>query len=612
MLKGIVSARTKIDAQHGEEPFPFRGDVFVLDAITSTPGAPAAPLVDLDGRWVGLVGKIVTARQTNTFLNYAYPIEEVKAFLKDAKSGMNAATRPAVVDAPAGYHGIHLSKIAYHRQLPFVQSVASGSPAAAAGVKADDLIVSANGTAIPNGRIFNELCERLHAGDELSLIVKRGEQLPIHPLQVDGAAEMSPSPRAAQSLTAGSVRSRVLHLFRGGGAMALTLLTSATVSLAQPASQPVTSDAPDTYRLQQEVFRAAAERIAPCVVTIETIGGTQPPPAVGPQRPPGPPGPDQPPGRPGRHPGDRRPAPEPRPGFIIADGPTTGLVWSADGLILTSAFNFVRDPSVITVILPDGRRFVGQLLARDEVRRLAMVKIQASNLPVPTWVQETSTIKVGQWALALGRGFGGKDPSVSAGIVSGLNRKAGLAVQTDAKLSPANFGGPLIDLEGRVIGLCVPMGMSNSAMAGVDWYDLGIGFAVPFAQTGKSAESLAVGHNLRRGLLGVLLDPRSKHGVRIRNLADRSPATRAGLAVGDVIIALDGQPVNGYADLSRLMSAHLAGEKVSVRIKRGKDELDVPLVLGVPEDMGELPAVPLEPESEPAEAQPAESQPHGD
>jgi serine protease Do len=177
VLKGIVSAKVPIDALHGGEAFPFRGEVYVLDALTSTPGAPGSALIDLDGRWVGLVGKIVTARQTNTFLNYAYPMDEIRAFLRDAKAGANAATRPAVVDAPAGYHGIRLSKIAYRRQLPFVQSVAAGSPAGAAGVKAEDLIVSANGTAVPHARIFNELCERLHAGDELSLIVKRGEQL---------------------------------------------------------------------------------------------------------------------------------------------------------------------------------------------------------------------------------------------------------------------------------------------------------------------------------------------------------------------------------------------------------------------------------------------------
>jgi serine protease Do len=177
VLKGIVSGRTRIDAARGVQTFPFRGEVLVLDAITSTPGGPGSALIDLNGRWVGLVGKIVSARQTNTFLNYAYPIEEVQAFLRDAESGAQSATRPVSLDAPAGFHGIRLSSIAYRRQLPFVQRVAPGSPAAQAGVKADDLIVSANGTAIPHARAFNELCERLRPGDELSLVIKRGEQL---------------------------------------------------------------------------------------------------------------------------------------------------------------------------------------------------------------------------------------------------------------------------------------------------------------------------------------------------------------------------------------------------------------------------------------------------
>ena len=397
---------------------------------------------------------------------------------------------------------------------------------------------------------------------------------------------------------------------------AIFLLLVFASSVFSQTTAPADDDPLRTYRLQQQVFRHAAERIAPCVVTIETIGGTQP--QAAPANPLAPPrGPGEPPDRPGGGPPGRpqrpRPRVEPGPGFIIADGPTTGLIWSTDGLILTSAFNFVRDPSVITVVLPDGRHFVGQLLARDEVRRLAMLKIEATHLPVPQWVTSPADIQVGQWALALGRGFGGDQPSVSAGIISGLNRKGGVAIQTDAKLSPANFGGPLIDLDGRVIGMNVPMGMGNSAMAGVDWYDSGIGFAVPFAQAGKSAESLALGHNLRRGLMGVQLDPRSKDGVRIGNMADRSPAARAGLAAGDVIVALDGKPTPDYTELQRLLSARLAGEKVVLRIKRGKDQkdqMDVTVVLGVLEDMGELPAPP--PETEPADTQPAGSQPGDD
>ncbi len=177
VMKGIVCGRTRLNAVRGTQPFPYVGEVILIDAITSGPGSPGSAIVDLDGRWVGLVGKNVTSRFTNTLLNYALPIEEVKNFLQDAKSGGTTATRPTTRDAGPGYHGIQLSNIAYRRQLPFVRSVAKGSPAATAGVKADDLIVSANGTATPRGRDFTEACERLRTGDELSLIIKRGEQL---------------------------------------------------------------------------------------------------------------------------------------------------------------------------------------------------------------------------------------------------------------------------------------------------------------------------------------------------------------------------------------------------------------------------------------------------
>lgn len=184
VTRGIVAGRTRLDAVQGAEAFPYRGDVLLLDAMTSNPGSPGSAIVDLDGRWVGLAGEVVTSRLTNTDLNYAYPIDEIRDFLRDAAAADNAASQPhAVASRPAagadrpGYHGIRLSTIAYHRQLPFVKSVADGSPAKAAGVRADDLIISANRVAVPQGRVFTELCERLHPGDELTLIIKRGEEL---------------------------------------------------------------------------------------------------------------------------------------------------------------------------------------------------------------------------------------------------------------------------------------------------------------------------------------------------------------------------------------------------------------------------------------------------
>lgn len=175
--KGVVTGRGRLDAMQGTQAFPYRGDIILIDAISSTIGSPGSAVVDLDGHWIGLVGEIVQSRLTNTNLNYAYPVEEILAFIKDAQASSKSATRPARVAAGPGYHGVRLSNIGYRKQLPFISGVVRGSPAESAGLRRDDLIISANGTAIPHVRAFNELCERLYAGDELSLVVKRGEQL---------------------------------------------------------------------------------------------------------------------------------------------------------------------------------------------------------------------------------------------------------------------------------------------------------------------------------------------------------------------------------------------------------------------------------------------------
>src|SRR5207253_11404701 len=126
------------------------------------------------------------------------------------------------------------------------------------------------------------------------------------------------------------------------------------------------------------VVRAAVSRIAPSIVTIETVGGAQP---NGEQPPASRPSGMEPPGRGGRQRHGQQ------PGFRVADGPTTGLIWSADGWIISSSFNFVRNPIVTTVLIADRgsgrpRRFVAKLVARDLIRRIALLKIDAPDLPV--------------------------------------------------------------------------------------------------------------------------------------------------------------------------------------------------------------------------------------
>ena len=111
---------------------------------------------------------------------------------------------------------------------------------------------------------------------------------------------------------------------------------------------------------------------------------------------------------------------------------------------------------------------------------LVLLKVEAEpKLPVPESVP-SAEMRVGQWALAVGRTFEASRPNVSVGIVSALGRIWGKAIQTDAKISPNNYGGPLVDISGRVLGVLVPMSPDGSGeMAGVEWYDSGIGFAIP-------------------------------------------------------------------------------------------------------------------------------------
>jgi serine protease Do len=384
---------------------------------------------------------------------------------------------------------------------------------------------------------------------------------------------------------------------RALGIALVVMLVGSTVRAFAAADAPSASDELQLYRARQIVFEQAAARVAPCVVTIETVGGTQPPsPRVAASGPAG---------RPRREVADSA--------FIIADGPTTGLIYDSDGLIITSAFNFVRNPSVITVTLADGRRFVGELLAKDEIRRLAMVKIDANGLPTPNWVEQEDRVLVGQSALALGRGFRTDQPAITAGIISGKNRQAGLAIQTDAKLSPGNFGGPLIEIEGRVLGLAVPMGLGTGAMAGVEWYDSGIGFAIPFWQIKQSATDLALGHSLRRGMIGIRITPGLTRVVRVAAVADPSPALRAGIQAGDIIIAIDGETVTDYPSLQKIMITRQAGQRVNVKIKRNDQTLDLSVVLAVPEDIGEIPS-PLTPEppGEEPEREPGPDEPEGE
>lgn len=304
--------------------------------------------------------------------------------------------------------------------------------------------------------------------------------------------------------------------------------------------------------LEEQSLRAAVAHVAPSVVKIETVGGL-----------------------------------EKVEGLLVGLGSTTGLIVSPDGYIISSAFNFIQQPSSILVTLPDGTRSAAKVVARDHSRMLVLLKVAVKGeLPLPTAVP-VEEMRVGQWAIAVGRTFEGERPNVSVGIVSATGRMYGRAVQTDAKISPNNYGGPLIDIRGRVFGVLVPMSPQESTdVAGFEWYDGGIGFAIPLQDILAKLDPLKAGNDLHRGLLGIGLKPGDPYSqpALISSARAKSPARLAGFEPGDTIVEVDGQPIQTVMQLQIEMGKRYAGEKVHLVAKRAdaKIEGDVLLVEKLP------------------------------
>ncbi|GAB4138493.1 MAG: hypothetical protein Fur0037_04240 [Planctomycetota bacterium] len=339
---------------------------------------------------------------------------------------------------------------------------------------------------------------------------------------------------------------------------ALALLLAALISAAAASAQ----DAPDEFELLEPVLQAAVARAAPSVVAVETFGGTRRAltgdgPSPGGQTPAPPPGKRLPP---------RKPRLE-TPGFHQTRGRTTGVVLTEDGWILVSRFSLNFDPTTILVTLADGATYHATRAGEDTSRGIALVKIGAKGLPVPEFV-DPDEVRVGQWAFALGRTFGIGEPTVNIGIVSAKRRQFGRALQIDAYTSPSNYGGAVVDVRGRVLGVAVPLSPSGRD-AGVEWYDSGIGFAATIADIGGLLERMKRGEVLHRGWLGIAMEPSFLGpGAKLQNVPRGSVADKAGLRRGDVVVAVDGTKVRNSFHLQVMVSSRMGGDPVTLDVER--------------------------------------------
>lgn len=192
IARGIFSARTRLDARRRVRDFPYRGEVLVIDAITSNPGAPGSAVVDLTGRLVGMVGRDVISNLTHTHFNYAVPMDVLSAFLREADGS------PAVGDLLAGPSvsaelattprdfGLRLARTGYRTILPFVERVRSGSPAARAGVQSDDLILSVNGKSVGDVHEYDDRVKSLAPNEPVDLVIRRGRQIITLRIEAEG------------------------------------------------------------------------------------------------------------------------------------------------------------------------------------------------------------------------------------------------------------------------------------------------------------------------------------------------------------------------------------------------------------------------------------------
>jgi S1-C subfamily serine protease len=300
--------------------------------------------------------------------------------------------------------------------------------------------------------------------------------------------------------------------------------------------------------------KEAAKKVGPSIVQIQTQGGT-----------------------------DMVVTSPKGPVFRKALGPTTGVVVDPDGYIITSAFNFLNSPVTIIVSIPgQPEPLLAKKVATDKSRMLTLLKVDKTGLPVPEWVPNKD-LHVGQSAFALGRTLdlkietakGEHLPSVSHGIISALHRIWGKAIQTDAKTSPINYGGPLVDIGGRVQGIIIPASpQGDDVAAGFEWYDSGIGFAIPMEDVMAVLPRLRQGKDLEKGTLGVKIKGQDKFGALPELVAVQpdSAADLAGLKVGDVITAIDGKPVINQVQILHLLGPKYEGDVISLKYRRGKEE----------------------------------------
>ncbi len=253
-------------------------------------------------------------------------------------------------------------------------------------------------------------------------------------------------------------------------------------------------------------------------------------------------------------------------------GVGSGFVLSADGFVMTNA-HVIDGADEVIVTLTDSREFKAKVIGADKRSDVALVKIEASGLPVVR-IGDVNRLKVGEWVIAIGSPFG-LESTVTAGIVSAKARDTGdlvKLIQTDVAINPGNSGGPLINMRGEVVGI-------NSQIYSRSGGYMGISFAIPIDEASRVSESLRASGRVIRGRIGVAIGPVTKDvaesiglgkpiGALVSSVEAGGPADKAGVEAGDIITKVDGRTVEKFGDLPRMVGMAKPGAKAVLQVFR--------------------------------------------
>ncbi len=275
-------------------------------------------------------------------------------------------------------------------------------------------------------------------------------------------------------------------------------------------------------------------------------------------------------------------------------GTGSGFIINKQGDIITNA-HVVDGAESVTVILKDGRKLEGKVLGKDPLTDIAVVKVTAQNLPIVT-LGSSQNLQPGEWAIAIGNPLG-LDNTVTAGIISALGRNSNEIgvdkrvkfIQTDAAINPGNSGGPLLNQQGEVIGV------NTAIIQGAQ----GLGFSIPIETAQRIAKQIIEKGSVKRAFLGIqmlTLDPTIKKelnsnpnagltvtedaGVLVTRVVPESPAAKAGIKMGDVIVKLDTAIASSADKVQQFVETKAIGDKLNVEIKRNGQTVNITVVAG--------------------------------